>query len=215
MVKAVRLFRCRWAGVRVLAGLLIAVLAGASAPTSHSGPLAPAETVDRLHLSLLEVMQHADDMRFSGRRERLTPVITESFDFPFITQIVMGRYWDGLSESDRSKMIETFRRLTLATYASRFDGYSGESFRVSEVKEMNRGRMLVRTELTRPKDEPVQLDYVLQEEGGRWLIVNVVANGVSDLSLKRADYGSIMKTEGFERLIGKLEAQISELGGGQ
>jgi len=60
----------------------------------------------------------------------------------------------------------------------------------------------------------VQLDYVLQEEAGRWRIVNVVANGVSDLSLKRADYGSIMKKQGFDLLVEKLEAQVAALGKG-
>lgn len=79
---------------------------------------------------------------------------------------------------------------------------------------MKKGRMRVRTRLVRPGDEAVQLDYVLQEEAGRWRIVNVVANGVSDLSLKRADYGSIMKKQGFDLLVEKLEAQVAALGKG-
>lgn len=79
---------------------------------------------------------------------------------------------------------------------------------------MKKGRVRVRTRLVRPGDEAVQLDYVLQEEAGRWRIVNVVANGVSDLSLKRADYGSIMKKQGFDLLVEKLEAQVAALGKG-
>ena len=60
----------------------------------------------------------------------------------------------------------------------------------------------------------MRLDYLLQEETGRWRIVNVVSNGVSDLSLKRADYGSIMKKQGFDTLVSKLEAQATEFGKG-
>ena len=45
--------------------------------------------------------------------------------------------------------------MTIATYANRFDGYSGESFEVDpEVLSRNTGR-IVRTKLLRPKDEPV------------------------------------------------------------
>jgi phospholipid transport system substrate-binding protein len=131
---------------------------------------------------------------------------------PFIVKVVLGRYWGALPQADRQRMIDTFTRLTIATYAARFDGFSGEAFELVEEKPMKKGRVLVRTRLIRPGDEAAQLDYVLQEEAGRWRILNVVANGVSDLSLKRADYGSIMKKQGFEILVGKLEAQIVRLG---
>ena len=76
---------------------------------------------------------------------------------------------------------------------------------------MNRERKLVRTELVRPADEAIHLDYVLHQVQGRWRIINVVAEGVSDLSLKRADYGSVIKREGFDTLMQKLDGQIADL----
>ncbi len=63
-------------------------------------------------------------------------------------------------------------------------------------------------------DDPadnVSLDYLLHETAGKWRVVNVIANGVSDLSLKRADYGAVVKAQGLESLVAKLEAQISDL----
>ena len=200
---------------RLVAGAALTVVMAASAAlTATADPSRPAATVERLHAALIEVMKNADTLGFEGRRQSLEPVLIESFDLGYISEIVLGREWDGLSEQDRARMIDTFTRLTVATYAARFDGYSGESFRTAEEKAMNRGRVLVRTELVRTDDEPVQLDYVLQQQEGSWRIVNVVAEGVSDLSLKRADYGSVIKREGFRPLIDKLESQIVELRGG-
>jgi phospholipid transport system substrate-binding protein len=206
-----RAFR-RWPRRLVGAGLCVLLLGGLSLPAAGAGMSAPASTVDRLHATLLEVMRNADSLGFPGRRERLSPVIREAFDLPFIVKVVLGRYWGALPQADRQRMIDTFTRLTIATYAARFDGFSGEAFELVEEKPMKKGRVLVRTRLIRPGDEAAQLDYVLQEEAGRWRILNVVANGVSDLSLKRADYGSIMKKQGFDILVGKLEAQIVKLG---
>lgn len=156
-------------------------------------------------------MKNADSLGFEGRKDKLVPVITESFDLAFICKVIFGRRWDELSQDEQAQMIDTFTRLTITTYAARFDGFSGESFRIVEEKPMNRGRELVSTELVRPTDEPVHLDYVLHEVRGRWRIVNVVAEGVSDLSLKRADYGSVIKRDGFDTLMQKLEAQIDDL----
>lgn len=172
------------------------------------------DTVERLHSALIEVMKNADALGFEGRWKTLAPVVTDSYDLAYISEIVLGREWDKLSENDRAQMIDTFTRLTISTYAARFDGFSGQSFRHVEEKPMNRGRVLVRTELVQPADEPVHLDYVVQEKNGQWKIVNVVAEGVSDLSLKRADYGSIIKRNGFKTLMEKLEGQIVDLRSG-
>ena len=196
------------------AGLGVLLLAGLSLTATGAGMSAPASAVDRFHATLLEVMQNADSLGIPGRQQRLSPVIREAFDLPFIVKVVLGRYWRELPQTDRQRIIDTFTRLTIATYAARFDGFSGEAFELVGEKPMKKGRMRVRTRLVRPGDEAVQLDYVLQEETGRWRIVNVVANGVSDLSLKRADYGSIMKKQGFDLLVEKLEAQVAALGKG-
>ena len=66
--------------------------------------------------------------------------------------------------------------------------------------------------LLHPSDgEPVRLDYVVQPAQDGWRIANVVANGVSELALRRAEYDAVMAAEGFEALIGRLEHQIADL----
>ncbi|MEE8316618.1 MAG: ABC transporter substrate-binding protein [Syntrophobacteria bacterium] len=43
--------------------------------------------------------------------------------------------------------------------------------------------------------------------------MNVVAEGVSDLSLKRADYTSYLKKKGFDALLRKLNEKIQQYAG--
>ena len=87
-----RAFRC-WHRRFVGAGLGVLLLGGLSLPATGARMSAPASTVDRLHATLLDVMQNADSLGFPGRRERLSPVIREAFDLPFIVKVVLGRYW--------------------------------------------------------------------------------------------------------------------------
>jgi len=68
--------------------------------------------------------------------------------------------------------------------------------------------VLVRTELLKSSGTRVHLDYVLQHRQGHWRIINIIANGVSDLALKRADYSSVLKRQGFQTLIDMLEHKI-------
>ena len=68
---------------------------------------------------------------------------------------------------------------------------------------------MVKTLLNRASGEPVNLDYYFR--GAR--VFNVVADGVSDLSLRRADYAGIIREEGIEGLVIHIEASIAEMGG--
>ena len=90
-----------------------------------------------------------------------------------------------------------------------------EAARIGAVssKPARKGRELVRTvlEVNNISADNVSLDYLLQETDGKWRIVNVVANGVSDLSLKRADYGAVIKSQGFDSLVVRLNDQIADL----
>ena len=58
----------------------------------------------------------------------------------------------------------------------------------------------------------INMDY--DKERGATVIINVIAKGVSDLSLKRADYGSVIESQGFRALIDKLDAQIADFESG-
>ena len=108
-----------------------------------------------------------------------------------------------IDEAERERFITLFARLSLATYASNFDGFSGEAFETLGVEE-RRGNLLVKTVIVKGDGERVSLDYLLRDDEGVWRIVNVIADGVSDLSLKRADFTAVIKSEGFNSLITKI-----------
>lgn len=169
----------------------------------------PTQVVERLHASLLTVMKEAKELGYQGRYDRLGPVITATFDFPFIAKIVVGRYWEGFSDEEKKKFVETFTRLSIATYAGRFDGYSGERFEVISSKETRRELVVVRTLLIKSEGDKIELDYILRKNGNKWNIINVIANGVSDLSLKRTDYTSFLRKKGFDDFIDKLNEKIA------
>jgi phospholipid transport system substrate-binding protein len=193
----------------LMAGLLCLCTLSPSA-AQDSGAIA---TVDNLHAALLDIMRNAESLGFAGRRDRIAPVIRESLDLPFIARFALGRYWKDLSVEQQDAFVEVFSRWTVVHYASRFDGYSSEQFKTISSAPARRGREFVRTVLE-VNDDPadnVSLDYLLHDNDGKWRIVNVIANGVSDLSLKRADYGAVVKAQGLDSLIAKLEAQISDL----
>ena len=178
---------------------------------SATGPA--VKVVEKLHAELLGVMKQADKLGYKGRYQRLAPVVTASYDLPFISKVVVGRFWRQLSPEQKKQFADTFTRLSIATYAHRFDGYSGESFKTISAEELNGGRLLIKTVLVKSNGERVELDYILHQNSDQWQIVNVIAQGVSDLSLKRAQYTSYLKKNNFDRLLQKINEKIKSYEG--
>ena len=168
------------------------------------------ETVEALHAGLLEVMSKADVLGFEGRQAELAPLIEQSYDMPFVTGVLLGASWAELDEAARQRAVEMMTRHTVATYASRFDGFSGERFETISQGTLGSNREHVRTEIVESDGETTQLDYVLHNVDGAARIINVVADGVSDLALKRSEYAAVMKDEGFAGLMARLEQQITD-----
>ena len=202
-------YRAKSLQIIMLALLALSLLAPVIAFAADTA----AKVVDGLHAELLIVMQQAKKFGYAGRYQRLAPTVTASYDFPYISKVVVGRYWKSFTAEQKSQFIEIFSKLSIATYANRFDGYSGERFKTISEEELKRGHRLVETVLIKANGEEIELDYILHRNNDQWRIINVIAEGVSDLSLKRADYTSYLKKKGFDGLLQKLTEKIQQYEG--
>jgi phospholipid transport system substrate-binding protein len=171
----------------------------------------PTQVVETLHSELLVVMKDAEILGFSGRYEKLENVVPELYDFPFISRIVVGRHWGNFSEEEKNQFIDLFTTLSIATYADRFDGYSGESFRVLSINEFRGGRIVVESALVQARGEKIQMTYMLHETDDSWKIIDVVVEGISDLALKRADYTAFLNKNTTQAFFDELNTMISEM----
>jgi phospholipid transport system substrate-binding protein len=206
----------RW----IRASAALATLSWSLASVAHAGEISdapatpPGSVVDRLHATLLGVMKEADDLGFEGRRERLSPALRSLYDIPFMAEKSVGRHWKTTGEEEREQLLEIFTQFTIANYAGNFDGYSGQTFETLGEEESTHGTMLVRSRLVDPGGETTQLNYRLRPVDGEWKIIDVYLNGtVSELALRRSEYSSLIKREGFDSLIVALNQKITDLSG--
>lgn len=170
-----------------------------------------SDVIEKLNAGLLDAMKNAQTLGYEGRVERLGPTIEATHDLPYILRFAIGRKnWEKLSEEDRSRLLDAFRRYSIAAYASRFDGYSGETFTVIDEKPAKRGQTRVDSLLKIPGEEIVDFVYLLKPDEGDPAIVNIIVQGVSDLALKRAEFKALITDKGVQGLLDHLEEQTRE-----
>ena len=168
------------------------------------------EPINQLHETLINIMVISDSTNFEERYKYLEPIINECFDINLISKVVLSRYWKTIEEKDKIKFIDLFKKLTISTYVSRFNSYNNQMFKNISVEKLKENRFLVKTEFRKLEGSPISFNYIVQKNNQKWRIISVIANGINDLSLKRAEYAAIIKKDGFDVLVTKLEQKIRD-----
>jgi phospholipid transport system substrate-binding protein len=172
-------------------------------------PAEPAEVVAALHEGIVAAAH--PDRTVEQRYAELEPLVERTHDLPYIAELSIRRHWAGLTEEQRQRFLAAFRRLSVMTYASRFATVTAETFEVLGSEDAGNGRVQVHAAIHRADDPDVSLDYQLHEVDGSWKIINILADGVSDLALKRAEYARVLGTGTIDDLIKELESQTEDL----
>ena len=193
---------------RWITTVLALVLAG-TAPAAASGPAA-MRTVDELHARFIGVMRQADSLGFEGRTELLAAGVGGAFDLDFMAIKSLGLGGRDLDGVDRQRWVATFARFIVANYARRFSSYSGQRFESLGEVPAPRGHVVVRSRLVRSGKEDVRLDYRLRQTPEGWRIIDIYAQGgISMLAMRRAEFSSFLKRQGFEELVAAVEAKAA------
>ena len=167
----------------------------------------PSEVVDRFHEILLSVMKKAGSTSVTARYKELKPQMEKAFNLPFMIRITVGSGWNKASKQQKRELIEAFKRMSVGTYASRFNGYSGQIFKTLKVRTGPKGTRLVDTRIESPNDDPVRITYVMGKFGDKWKIIDVLLDrGISEMAVRASEYRSILRSRG----VGALARALSK-----
>lgn len=195
--------------LRIIGALALALVMSVVS-AADSGTEAARAVVDKLNNALIDVMKNAKQLGYQGRYNKLDPVVRDVFQFEAVAQIALGTYWKTLTDEQKSGFVKKLTELSVATYAAQFNGYAGEQFKYESDQPVKDDRVVVRYKLVIPKENPVKFDYMVNQFDGRWEIINIVVDGISDLALKKAQYTSVIDREGFDTLMSKLTQKITD-----
>jgi phospholipid transport system substrate-binding protein len=208
----------RAVGTRWFFSCVRAVAAGALlAVTANAVPIevatdSPAATIASLQQGLVATATDKPSATIDERYRALQPLIVATHDLAYIAEFALRRQWASLAEMDRQRFVAAFERLSVMTYAARFKAVGADTFRAMTPRAADAsGRVQVATTVARESQPDVSLEYLLQQDEKGWRIVNIVADGVSDLALKRAEYQRLFASGGIEGLLVELEEQTERL----
>src|SRR6516165_494576 len=195
-------------------GIALLLAVGTLAESAAALAVDPQNNVRGFYNTLLTTMKEGRTLGESGRYARLAPVVDRVFDVPSMTRLAIGQSWATLPPAQQQQLTEAFRHYIAATYADRFDSYSGEQLQVTGEQPYN-ADVIVQTKIVKSNGEPTTLNYLMRQNQGSWHISDVYLDGsISQLAVQRSEFNSILRRDGVDGLVMALNRKVDLLSHG-
>jgi phospholipid transport system substrate-binding protein len=196
--------------------LALAALPISRPALADTAPTGATATITQFNDALLAAMKSGGRTGFSHRFQALAPAVEQAFDLPAVLAVSVGPTWANLSPDQQGRLLDAFRRYTVASYVASFDSYNGQTFTVlPDARALGADRLVVQTRLTRVSGDAVELDYVMKQTQSGWKVVDVLAAGsISRVAVQRSDFRHLLSNGGGDALLASLQRKTSDLSGG-
>jgi phospholipid transport system substrate-binding protein len=198
-------------------GLLVPVLIVALASWAHAG-----EATDQLRTAIDQVLKILEDPGLKkpenakDRRAQLRTTAETIFDYKETSKRALARHWAERNPEEREEFVALFADLLERAYMGKIEQYGGE--KVSYPSEVVEGDLAtVKTKILTKSKQEVPVDYRMLKSGGRWLIYDVIIEGVSLVGNYRNQFNRIIQTSSYGELVKRMKTRQEELleGGGR
>lgn len=194
---------------RVLAFAVALVLSLASAEARGGQP------TDQLHAQIDQVLKLLDDPelkkegRATERRVAVRKIANDIFDFSETAKRSLARHWPPRTPAEREEFIALFADLLERSYISKIELYGGE--KIGYVGEtVDNDLATVRTRIVTKQQTEIPVDYRMLKRGDRWLVYDVIIEGVSLIANYRVQFNKIITTSSYQELVKKMKTKQEE-----
>ena len=177
---------------------------------------AAASVTDEVKRVVDEVVRIVSDpelkkpQREPQRRQQLRDTISRIFDFAEMAQRSLATHWKERTPAERKEFVSLFQTLLENSYSGKIESYHNEKI-VYQGESVDGDHAEVKSRVIAPKGDEYSLDYRLINKGGKWMVYDVVIEGVSLVSNYRGQFNRIINNQGYPELLKKLRAKSEEI----
>jgi len=178
-------------------------------------PVSAGAPTDQLKAQVDRVLKLLDDPALKDKpkdkRVAVRKVAEDIFDFGETAKRSLGRHWADRTPAERDEFVKLFGDLLERSYISKIELYGGEKIQYVSDKIDGEQASVMSKLLTKTNTE-VPIEYRMLKKGERWLVYDVIIEGVSLVSNYRTQFNKIIQTSSFAELVKKMKSRQEEMG---
>jgi phospholipid transport system substrate-binding protein len=202
---AIRLAAPNW-----LVALGSILLAAASANASASAPSDPLASTRELVQQAVFILKNPK-LTLAEERRELRELAAAHFDFDEMARSTLGYHWRDLTPEQRAQFVPLFKAFIEDAYLDQIQGYSGQDIEINRASPLGQDDVEVHGRVIDNQNEPIELDFMLRQEGADWKIYDVAVDNISITANYRNQFNRVINQQGFDRLVAILKQKQQEL----
>jgi phospholipid transport system substrate-binding protein len=141
-------------------------------------------------------------------RDLIESKIAPHFDMDRMTALAAGRAYRQATPEQKKRLAEEFKSLLIRTYSNALNQYRDQTISYEPLRaEPNATEVTVRTQVNRPGQTPVSIDYSMEKTPEGWKAYDVIVAGVSLVTNYRDEFTEQVRQGGIDGLIKALAAK--------
>jgi phospholipid transport system substrate-binding protein len=178
-------------------------------------PAVAGAPTDQLKAQVDRVLKVLDDPGLKDKprdkRVAVRKIAEDIFDFGDTARRSLGRHWAARTEAERDEFVKLFGDLLERSYISKIELYGGEKIQyVSDKVEGDQASVM--SKLVTKTGTDVPIEYRMLKKGERWLVYDVIIEGVSLVANYRTQFNKIIQTSSYAELVKKMKSRQEEMG---
>lgn len=133
--------------------------------------------------------------------------ILPQFDFTRVTQkTVGGKSWRAATPEQRTALTSEYRNFLVRFYTKAFTSYKDQKVEVKPLKQAPvDDEVTVKSTITKPGGQPVQVDYDLYKTAAGWKVYDVSIQEISLVGTYKSQFAEKIAQSGIDGLIAWLK----------
>jgi phospholipid transport system substrate-binding protein len=185
------------------------LLLAAASPASMASP---TEVIKAAVEQVARVAEDTDlgrPVAAERRRLEIRRIAEKLFDFPEMARRSLARHWTDRTADERQEFVRLFTDLLERVYFGKLENYSTERI-VYSAETVDGDYATVRSKVVIGKKGELPMEYRLHLVDSRWVVYDVLIDGMSFVSTYRAQFNRVIQTSSYDDLVQKLRTKELE-----
>ncbi|MCX8026569.1 MAG: ABC transporter substrate-binding protein [Thermodesulfovibrionales bacterium] len=172
----------------------------------------PKEAVNKTTDKIIEILKDKELKKPANtqqRRNAMRKVVSEIFDFEEMSKRTLAIHWQKRTPSERKEFVSLFTELLERSYVKKIESYTNEKILYLDER-IDGDNALVKSKIVTTRNLEVPIDYRLMKKNNKWVVYDVVIEGVSLVNNYRTQFNKIIRQYSYEDLVKRMKNKQEE-----